>query len=155
MYRAPVPVLSESTTTGTAVARLNRCAVTWRVVIQQLDILETMSPLDFLDFRDFLFPASGFQSVQFRLIENKLGLQRSQRLNYNKSEYTLPLSQTHQEVVAACEQEDSLFTLIERWLERTPFLEFEDYNFWEAYQQCVKDVLADDRKTITVPLASL
>jgi tryptophan 2,3-dioxygenase len=30
-------------------------------------ILETMAPLDFMDFRDFLSTASGFQSLQFRL----------------------------------------------------------------------------------------
>ena len=37
-------------------------------------ILETMAPLDFMDFRDYLSSASGFQSLQFRLLENKLGL---------------------------------------------------------------------------------
>lgn len=39
-----------------------------------MSILETMSPLDFMQFRDYLCPASGFQSLQFRLLENKLGL---------------------------------------------------------------------------------
>ena len=37
-------------------------------------ILETMTPMDFLDFRDMLRPASGFQSWQFKLLEAKLGL---------------------------------------------------------------------------------
>ena len=37
-----------------------------RILVDQLTVLETMSPLGFLDFRDFLFPAPGFQSVQFR-----------------------------------------------------------------------------------------
>ena len=37
-------------------------------------ILETMTPLDFMDFRNYLSPASGFQSLQFRLLENKLGI---------------------------------------------------------------------------------
>ena len=40
----------------------------------QVLILETMAPLDFMDFRDYLSSASGFQSLQFRLLENKLGL---------------------------------------------------------------------------------
>lgn len=35
-------------------------------------ILETMTPLDFMDFREYLCPASGFQSLQFRLMENKV-----------------------------------------------------------------------------------
>ena len=38
-----------------------------------------MTPLDFLDFRDLLYPASGFQSVQFREIEIRLGLSRDSR----------------------------------------------------------------------------
>ena len=33
-----------------------------------------MTPLDFMEFRDYLSPASGFQSLQFRLLENKLGV---------------------------------------------------------------------------------
>jgi len=39
-------------------------------------ILETMTPLDFMEFRDYLAPSSGFQSLQFRLIENKLGINK-------------------------------------------------------------------------------
>jgi tryptophan 2,3-dioxygenase len=39
-------------------------------------ILETMTPLDFMDFRNYLSPASGFQSLQFRLLENKLGVKQ-------------------------------------------------------------------------------
>jgi tryptophan 2,3-dioxygenase len=46
---------------GIVANRLKRVAITFHVIVQQLDILETMSPLDFLDFREFLFPASGFQ----------------------------------------------------------------------------------------------
>jgi tryptophan 2,3-dioxygenase len=40
-------------------------------------ILETMTPLDFMDFRNYLSPASGFQSLQFRLLENKLGVKQA------------------------------------------------------------------------------
>jgi tryptophan 2,3-dioxygenase len=40
-----------------------------RVLIQQIDVLETMTPQDFLAFRQLLSPASGFQSVQFRELE--------------------------------------------------------------------------------------
>ena len=46
----------------------------------QVLILETMTPLDFMDFRDYLSSASGFQSLQFRLLENKLGLKVGLRL---------------------------------------------------------------------------
>jgi tryptophan 2,3-dioxygenase len=40
-----------------------------RVLVQQIDVLETMTPQDFLQFRQNLAPASGFQSVQFRELE--------------------------------------------------------------------------------------
>ena len=40
-----------------------------RVLVQQIDVLETMTPQDFLQFRQTLAPASGFQSVQFRELE--------------------------------------------------------------------------------------
>ena len=40
-----------------------------RVLVQQVDVLETMTPQDFLEFRQMLAPASGFQSVQFRELE--------------------------------------------------------------------------------------
>jgi tryptophan 2,3-dioxygenase len=40
-----------------------------RVLVSQIDVLETMTPQDFLEFRQRLAPASGFQSVQFRELE--------------------------------------------------------------------------------------
>ena len=48
---------------------LRRIQVIERVLISQIDILETMTPQDFLEFRQRLAPASGFQSVQFRELE--------------------------------------------------------------------------------------
>ena len=48
-----------------------------RVLVEQVAVLETMSPPDFLEFRSNLSPASGFQSVQFREIEIVSGLKDS------------------------------------------------------------------------------
>ena len=53
---------------------LNRVNVIERLLVEQIDVLETMSPQDFLAFRSKLAPASGFQSVQFREIEFISGL---------------------------------------------------------------------------------
>ena len=64
---------------GQVVQGLGRIVEIQKLLLQQLDVLETMTPLDFLDFRDLLFPASGFQSVQFRLLETCLGLRREDR----------------------------------------------------------------------------
>jgi len=54
--------------------RLQRCQVIERVLIGQVDVIDTMTPQDFLEFRTRLAPASGFQSVQFREIEFLSGL---------------------------------------------------------------------------------
>ena len=48
---------------------LQRMHVVERVLVQQVDVLETMTPQDFLQFRQTLAPASGFQSVQYRELE--------------------------------------------------------------------------------------
>ena len=51
---------------GLATGRLHRISEILRILVDQLTVLETMSPMQFLDFRDHLFPASGFQSLQWR-----------------------------------------------------------------------------------------
>ncbi|KAK6618404.1 hypothetical protein RUM43_013597 [Polyplax serrata] len=66
------------------------------LLVDQVMILETMTPLDFMEFRDFLAPASGFQSLQFRLLENKLGVKLVSRqvvkLNFIEKTVRVPLS---------------------------------------------------------------
>jgi tryptophan 2,3-dioxygenase len=52
-----------------ALPALQRIVATERVLLAQLDVLETMGPEGFMEFRDPLAPASGFQSRQFREIE--------------------------------------------------------------------------------------
>ncbi|MDI1460530.1 tryptophan 2,3-dioxygenase family protein [Catellatospora sp. KI3] len=54
--------------------RLERCQVIERLLMQQVDVIDTMTPQDFLAFRTNLASASGFQSVQFREIEFLSGL---------------------------------------------------------------------------------
>jgi tryptophan 2,3-dioxygenase len=133
---------------GQAVLRLGRIVEIQRVLIQQVDVLETMTPLDFLDFRDDLMPASGFQSVQFRLIENELGMRRSDRLQINDAPYTSRFTAEHASRVEASEKEPSLFDLIQVWLERTPFLHFGDFDFWQEYRRAVDAMLGSDRASI-------
>ena len=133
---------------GTAVSRLNRIIEIQKILIDQIQVLETMSPMDFLDFRDFLIPASGFQSVQFRLVENKLGLKLEDRFSYGGSNYCSYLKTEDQDKVQGSEDLKSLFELMERWLERTPFLYWGETSFWQEYEQAVSTMLADDRHLI-------
>lgn len=61
--------------------RLTRAHVIERVLVEQVDVLETMTPQDFMAFRSLLAPASGFQSVQFREIEFLSGAKDAGYLN--------------------------------------------------------------------------
>ena len=61
-------------------SRMTRIVAIWKLLVDQIFILETMAPSDFMDFRDYLAPASGFQSLQFRIMENKLGIKKKQRV---------------------------------------------------------------------------
>jgi tryptophan 2,3-dioxygenase len=133
---------------GQVVDGLGRITAIQRLLIDQIDVLETMTPLDFLDFRDDLIPASGFQSVQFRLIENRLGLRPPQRLGIKGSSYLSVLSDEHARRLLESEQQPSLLDHVQRWLERTPFLHLGDYEFWRSYQHAVEDTLRRERKVI-------
>ncbi len=64
---------------------LKRILTILKVMVAQLDILETMTPLEFLSFRERLAAASGFQSDQFRQIEFVLGAkQRARRCTVSR-----------------------------------------------------------------------
>lgn len=133
---------------GKVVSALNRILVIQHLSIEQIQLLETMTALDFLEFRDYLFPASGFQSVQFRMIENRLGLETGSRLKYGSSTYKMPLSDRDQKKADESEKDTSLFNLVEAWLERTPFLEFRNFYFWDQYSEAVQKMLKEDRRKI-------
>jgi tryptophan 2,3-dioxygenase len=107
-----------------------------------------MTPLDFLEFRDLLIPASGFQSVQFRLIENKLGLDPRLRLRIKGAAYTSVLSAEHAAWLQESEAAPSLHHHVERWLERTPFLRLGEFDFWSAYAKAVEAMLDRERQVI-------
>jgi tryptophan 2,3-dioxygenase len=124
------------------VGHLERVISIQRIMTAQLETLETMTPLDFMDFRDRLVPASGFQSVQWRLIENLLGIPVEVRLPIDGKAYTSRLSPDHADTVGASEDRPSIFDLVEAWLERTPFLETPDFAFWDAYRSAVDDLAA-------------
>ena len=59
--------------TPRALHTLKRVLTVLKVMVAQIDVLETMTPLEFLSFRDRLESSSGFQSAQFRELEFALG----------------------------------------------------------------------------------
>jgi len=130
------------------VARLERITEIQKLLIQQIGVLETMTPLDFLEFRNYLIPASGFQSVQFRLIENRLGVRTADRVKLAGNPYTSALNDSDRIRVEEAELQTSIFDLVEAWLERTPFLDHGDFHFWDAYQASVLEMLEHDRSVV-------
>jgi tryptophan 2,3-dioxygenase len=136
---------------GIAVARLTRITEIQKVLIDHLRILETMTPLDFLEFRDLVSPASGFQSVQFRVLESVLGVKREHPLLANRnSPFAKTLTEQEIAEMDVAENSPSLFCLVEKWLERTPFIETKDgFSFWQEYQNALRQHLTRDRQFIS------
>jgi tryptophan 2,3-dioxygenase len=138
----------------TIVHRLSRCSTILKVLVQQIDIMETMNPMDFLDFRDMLRPASGFQSWQFKLLEARLGLKYEHR--FGQQYYVSQLRQPEIDLIKTAEKESSLLQLVNGWLERMPFFDesvnwqhFEKAGsdpFWSEYRVRYQQSLADREK---------
>jgi tryptophan 2,3-dioxygenase len=140
----------------TVVHRLKRIAAIWELAIHQIDVIETMTPLDFLDFRDQLRPASGFQSFQFKALEAMMGLKFDER--HGKAFYQRHLRQEHIDLIAKIEEKPSLIELLNKWLERMPFFNqvywpdsenissnsVLDHAFWSEYLNAYKATLSDD-----------
>jgi len=123
---------------------LNRINEIFRILVQQVTVLETMTPFDFLDFRDDLYPASGFQSLQFRILETKLGLSSSKRIQFAGSNYLNHLPADQRTIIEAEMKEPSLKESLETWLERTPFVSEGTFEFWSQYSAAVKKMIESD-----------
>jgi tryptophan 2,3-dioxygenase len=127
------------------VQKLKRIGKILELINQQISVLETMTALDFLEFRNVLLPASGFQSKQFRLIEAKLGLKMEQRYKKEYYRYTRrgSLSDVDLQEVDRAEKEPTLKELLIRWLGRMPYLEEQ---YWKEYQQATNSESGDKHK---------
>ena len=84
--------------------------------------------------------------MQFRVLENKLGLRAAQRMRYNKQAYTAVLSEEHARRVEQEQREQTLFGTLEKWLQRFPYLASRDWSFWWHYNAGVSDYLADEQR---------
>jgi len=143
---------------STVVQKLKRIVKIMELLNQQVSVLETMTALDFLEFRNYLLPASGFQSKQFRLIEAKLGLKMEERhkKEYYKHSRRGSLSKGDMNDVNQTESESTLKGLIIKWLERMPFFDEQywvDYvsmndangdKFWSDYRKAYENSLSDN-----------
>lgn len=130
------------------VHKLKRVISIQQLLNQQIGVLETMTPQDFMSFRDYLVPASGFQSIQFKMLEIGLGLKSEFRIDFDKDSFYNRLNERDREFLQALEKLPSLFERVEAWLERMPFLQLGDFSFWQLYQQVTQTMLNDDEATV-------
>ncbi len=118
--------------------RLHRVIDILQLLNQQVNILDTMTPLDFLEFRNLLTPSSGFQSKQFRMIEASLGLElenRHQKDYYKRTNEGGFTAEDHT-TITETEEKKNLLKLVNNWLERMPFFETA---YWDRYSPAGKD----------------
>lgn len=155
--RDPVP----ETDLASAVAGLRRVQVVMEQMATHWRLMETLTTRDFLDFRDKLLPASGFQSGQFRELEVLLGLAAEDRMRFGgESAWLRALeddrggeSQSLRRVRARLAAGPSLRETLDDWLHRTPIRGSspEDAGDAEAVHSFVEDFLAAHAREIGDP----
>jgi tryptophan 2,3-dioxygenase len=104
-----------------------------RLLEEQVDILETMTPQEFNQFRDNLNPASGFQSIQFRELEFACGLRRTEILQW------LELDEAHRARLERRLREPSLYDHAKALLARRGFATESTDALIESYRQIYSD----------------
>jgi tryptophan 2,3-dioxygenase len=100
-----------------------------RLLEQQVDILETMTPQEFNQFRDHLNPASGFQSVQFRELEFACGVRRTEVLQW------VELDDRQRARLEARAKDPSLYDRVKALLHRRGFAVDSSEELVESYRR--------------------
>src|SRR5688572_11567874 len=129
------------------VHRLKRISMILDVAVHQISVMESMTPLDFLDFRNLLRPASGFQSIQFKTMEAMLGLKLEHR--FGKEYYLSQLKEEDKSLIRSIEENSSVIEEINKWLDRMPYpgensfkVGDNELSFWDAYRKAYKASLS-------------
>ncbi len=115
-HRATVPEEMIPSATH-AIARVNEI---FRVATDHWRVMETMPTANFLEFRDMVIPASGFQSAQFRELEILAGLPEDDRMDFEGTPYEAKLAPADHERIESRKKEMSLKDALMDWLGRTP-----------------------------------
>lgn len=143
--------------------RFKRIIKILELLNQQVSILDTMTPMDFLAFRNLLTPSSGFQSKQFRLIEARLGLDLEKRhqKDYYKRTNEGGFTQKDFNDINQTEENKNLLQLVNDWLERMPFFNpaywdetsetlTENHPFWKEYRDIYVNGLSEREKNKSI-----
>jgi tryptophan 2,3-dioxygenase len=118
----------------TVVSTVERVNEIFRILTAQWRVIETMQPAHFLQFRDAITPASGFQSVQFRELELLAGLSQTQRGGQPWGSYEHQLAPAERRRVEARASAMTLKAALMDWLRRTPIE--------QAYPKFAEDYVA-------------
>ncbi len=121
------PRVDEQELSG-VVRSLARVVTIFQRAVGHFELVETLTTRDYLEFRDKLMPASGFQSAQMRQLEILMGLEESERIAYGPTaDYRVALrgpdgsdSPALLRVEAALQDRPTLKEALDDWLFRTP-----------------------------------
>jgi tryptophan 2,3-dioxygenase len=111
------------------VHHLRRVSTVLQLAVQHWKVVETLTPQDFLAFRDKLMPASGFQSFQMREMEIVMGLEEADRIAYGNMRpiehiqslgHGSPAGDYARAHIEAARQEGTFLGALQDWLYRTP-----------------------------------
>ena len=136
-----------------ALSRLSRIKKIQGLLLSQLEVMESMAPMDFLEFRDLLSPASGFQSRQFREVALRMG-QGTQKKGETPP-FMRRLNEADQKHLHEIARLPNLCKQLESWLARMPFSRHQYFDFWKEYRRGVESMLGHDQKTIEANRARL
>lgn len=116
-------------TIPTVVHHLRRVNAILELATGQFSVMETMTPQGFLDFRDKLVPASGFQSFQLREMEIVMGLEDASRTRYggvdpirhiDEAALDTPAGRLARQRMTEARAERTILSCLDEWLFRTP-----------------------------------
>ncbi|RDD42454.1 Tryptophan 2,3-dioxygenase A [Trichoplax sp. H2] len=122
--------------------RTSRIVRILKLMLKQFTVLETIPVTDFENLRNYIGPGSSFQSLQFRLLENMLGVKDSNRMYDSGMNYKNMFKGSELDRIEQSEKGPTLLQLVDRWLSKTPGLEKDGFNFWYKYTKAVNSYLS-------------
>jgi tryptophan 2,3-dioxygenase len=108
---------------------LHRMHEILKLLVHQLDVMETMTALDFLDFRDLLYPGLRLPVGAVPRDRDPLRPRRRQAPHLRSRAFESKLSDADRERLKRAAERPSLFELLDRWLARTPFVDWGGTSF--------------------------
>uniref|UniRef100_H2YYY6 Tryptophan 2,3-dioxygenase n=1 Tax=Ciona savignyi TaxID=51511 RepID=H2YYY6_CIOSA len=120
------------------ISRITRVSDILQEIIKKKKKSLALTVMVFYQTLPYLQNGSGFQSLQFRLMEIKLGMTDELRVQYNQQHYMNVFFGEEKEKLKRAVSEKNLFELVNGWLERTPGLEANGFDFFDKFKCSVQ-----------------